>query len=388
MNTRKNNIYFAIATIGFTILLYFAASGLISALNHDEYDTSYYLYQIGLFTIALATIVIYKPKERENGLIRLGVVFGTVCMAVSFLSISFSLRSFMAVAFNYYAIPLGLAFGISWGRLLANHPRRDFYLSLLQIPPILCSLHLLQLEGFRADTCFIIFLFFPFITLFRRKSLTTIFVLLYSIICIAAAKRSILIAYALCLIVYILFYYRFTQTASKKTLRRLLFAAIIIAGVVWAFRTSFIDITYALDRFDDIENTGGSGRDILYDNILNGFFSSGAINFLFGHGYQAVIQDFTNGAHNDFLEIMYDYGFLALILYVVFVIRYLKIIPRRLKICDYEGAFTMIICAVVLLVLGLLNCIITSTIYELLLLMSIGTSIGMIQIKEEQIKEI
>ena len=52
-----------------------------------------------------------------------------------------------------------------------------------------------------------------------------------------------------------------------------------------------------------------------------------------GHGYNAVLVDspIHLSAHNDFLEILYDYGLVGLSLYLVFVLSFLKVSLRAFR---------------------------------------------------------
>ena len=75
------------------------------------------------------------------------------------------------------------------------------------------------------------------------------------------------------------------------------------------------------ERFQNIAVDGGSGRFDIYHAVIEAFNNSGIINKVLGHGYNGVFNygvTFTS-AHNDFLEVLYDNGFIGLTLYLCFI---------------------------------------------------------------------
>ena len=59
----------------------------------------------------------------------------------------------------------------------------------------------------------------------------------------------------------------------------------------------------------------------MYQGTLNAYDSLSLFEQLFGHGYKAIEKDlYGRPTHNDLLEILYDYGVVALLLYVLFLI--------------------------------------------------------------------
>lgn len=94
-------------------------------------------------------------------------------------------------------------------------------------------------------------------------------------------------------------------------------AVLMGAGIVSVyFDEQFYHI---LQRFQNIEDDGGSGRDIVYSKVLSSIFDSDVLSFTFGHGYNAVLLDRVGlgfSAHNEFLEVFYDYGLIGFLAFV------------------------------------------------------------------------
>jgi O-antigen ligase len=127
----------------------------------------------------------------------------------------------------------------------------------------------------------------------------------------------------------------------------------------------------------------GSERLDIYSNILNLLSTSSSQSLLFGHGgYQAVETKLKILAHNDFLEILYDFGIVTFIAYFVFFIQLRKYMGRILKykkIIPIENRNAYIVAYILFLFLGMLNCFITSPVYYATLMFYFGLEIGNIE---------
>src|SRR5690606_38949449 len=80
---------------------------------------------------------------------------------------------------------------------------------------------------------------------------------------------------------------------------------------------------------DRLSERGGSGRDMIYSNIINGWFGSeNILNFLFGYGFNSSIYFSGSGnlAHNDWLELIINYGFIGFFIYLLLFIRSLVLL--------------------------------------------------------------
>ena len=80
------------------------------------------------------------------------------------------------------------------------------------------------------------------------------------------------------------------------------------------------------DRLANIEEDGGSGRDEVWKHTWGMIVHSGPLSLLFGHGFNSVYSDsvLELSAHNDFLEIIYDYGFVGFIIYISLYVKLFK----------------------------------------------------------------
>lgn len=109
---------------------------------------------------------------------------------------------------------------------------------------------------------------------------------------------------------------------AKKIWGTILLAAAFAAGFLFVVRTFHLDI---LERFLNLSQDGGSGRNEIWASVLLHYFDGTMSQRLFGRGFQAVTELKLTGrailAHNDYLEILYDYGIMGLLLLLAWLVQ-------------------------------------------------------------------
>lgn len=122
-----------------------------------------------------------------------------------------------------------------------------------------------------------------------------------------------------------------------------------------------------LDGFDTISEDGGNGRLDIYALVVDKLWSSNIISFLLGHGgLGAVAKDFGISAHNDFLEIFYDFGLVGLSLYVTILLKLILIGKRFLRV-NYPLAPAFVSSIILFLVLSSISHIVFILKYAMIL---------------------
>jgi O-antigen ligase len=146
----------------------------------------------------------------------------------------------------------------------------------------------------------------------------------------------------------------------------------------------FVVEYFNLDIFYELSNLtsdGGSNRDILYQEVFESIINMPYISLFLGLGYNAVALSSSafSSAHNDFLEIIYDYGFIGLILYILFIIKIVKynIILYKDSSIYAEGFSVSII---LFLVISMFSHLILYQTYFFYLLIYWGIHIGKIDL--------
>ena len=105
---------------------------------------------------------------------------------------------------------------------------------------------------------------------------------------------------------------------EKQKWKGYLLSFVSIAAVVFLGYRYYLDNEYLQYRLEVAAQGNISGRDIIYSNIWNSWLNSNSFHFLFGYGFAASIK-ITGGsfAHNDWLEILSNFGLLGVIIFAV-----------------------------------------------------------------------
>lgn len=159
----------------------------------------------------------------------------------------------------------------------------------------------------------------PFVFLFRQRiiSLLAMFVLMY--FTILGAKRGALITGSLG---FLLFCYYHLRTVERKN--RFINYLIVITGIsllgYFAYRF-FYSYDYFIMRFlSTIEEGHTAGRVDIYTDILNAWYNSGnLINWLLGFGLAGSVthSQIGSAAHNDWLEMLANFGLLGVVVFAI-----------------------------------------------------------------------
>lgn len=195
----------------------------------------------------------------------------------------------------------------------------------------------------RSDIYFSLGLF-PFALQFMtNKRWRAVVIVLQFAAVFLSAKRTALLAFAIALVVY---YLIDAQLKAREKFSRALKTVVVLAVALFAFYivSRYIDARFNLriyERLFRLSEDGGSGRDILYTRIWNAFRSSNFMEQLFGHGMNTAGKVAGFGqAHNDLLEVLYDYGVFAVLALIVFyislIVESVRLVKRR---SPYAAAF-------------------------------------------------
>jgi len=160
---------------------------------------------------------------------------------------------------------------------------------------------------------------------------------------------------------------------------------LIIIGLSESYLTSLFENNILFSRLQRLGQDGGSGRISIYEEIFNSLESSSFFQLLFGHGYNSVIKITTEEvtAHNDFLEILYNYGIFAFFIYLLIHYQLLKKTIYCLKKRN-TYAFSMTYTYVIFIILSSISHII---IYQYFLILIPYIALVFAKTEEEQVEE-
>lgn len=163
-------------------------------------------------------------------------------------------------------------------------------------------------------------LILPWILVQRKGFLRNILILVLLFAVIISAKRSAMLIVFFTLVPYL--YYGFIKNKQISLRTRILspiFLLIIFISIfVWI--NNSVD-GYIWQRFESIEEDKGSGRLDIYANVYDMQNASTIGEWILGHGHQGVLRNYNGpwgefSAHNDFQEVLYDYGIVVFFLYL------------------------------------------------------------------------
>ena len=145
------------------------------------------------------------------------------------------------------------------------------------------------------------------------------------------AKRGNILAMVIPIALFVYYALRNNQHSVIKTI--FVLAVIIGAGFI-AYRW-VVNNDYLMIRIERAVEGSSSGRDKIYANAWHTWFNSNNIMiYLFGYGFDGTIHHLDRGmhAHNDWLEILVDYGLIGVIFYLAVFISLILQIKRMNKI--------------------------------------------------------
>ena len=184
----------------------------------------------------------------------------------------------------------------------------------------------MQMKEFESQSNMIYFLLLPIpIILLQTNPQWRFRILLFtSFFALLSMKRSMILATILFWCIYIL---KDLFSSGKKSMAIVI--SIVLIGAAYGSIKVINDITEdgLSSRTVDYEKEDiTNGREAIYYATWDMILNSNKLQIIFGHGHNAVRRDspLEISAHNDFMEIMYDYGVIALILYLglwIYVIR-------------------------------------------------------------------
>lgn len=382
MTQKRLDFTFLVYIVIMAILFMITMESSINLYLTDEYNPNYYIYQALLYTLAGFVVIKNRRQIDTGGFIRYIWIFCLLCFLTSLIRIqTVSFRGIIALFFNTCIIPFAILNGHWLGDKLSVLKDRDVYLLVLQIP-VLYSMFLLRsfnLSGswFDADAAFVVIVFLPFVFFFRRNWLSVIFALIYIVFAFTAAKRSILLFVAFCLVIY-LSYLLFAGKERRRysLFSRLLVLIVITGGIYYMATNENSGLMHAIERTESLGGiTDDNGRLMIYNTVSSAIINSDVFSALFGHGHMAVKDFYGMGAHNDILEICYDYGIIAALMYIFILLHYLLKTWMLFNRKNLLAATRVGISISSIVILGMLNCIVVSTLLVFTMFLALGCAI-------------
>ena len=181
-------------------------------------------------------------------------------------------------------------------------------------------------------------LLLPWVLLYPKVQWKSIGILAIIFVVFLAMKRTALFALVLALVVYFLS----ERIRVRKLIdwRFLVGTCLFVAIILPLY--SYIDTqtnSYFSSRISSSLDDKGSGRLDIYKEVIKLQSESTIDSWVIGHGHNTVYKSTSNSmsAHNDWLEVLFDYGLVGLALYSCFHVLLLRKILQLLKERSYYG---------------------------------------------------
>lgn len=172
------------------------------------------------------------------------------------------------------------------------------------------------------------FLMLPTILLIKRPQIKFLLILLISIVIFSSMKRAGLLAFFIAIFVYS--YVEYILIRGKRfKISSLLFVIIFLSVFIFGFLyVDNLNDGFFTSRIQNISQDEGSGRLSVYKDVFDLIKKSNFNNILLGNGENAVMKNTVTGysAHNDFLEVFYNYGLIMLVVYFFIHIKLIKVL--------------------------------------------------------------
>jgi len=156
-------------------------------------------------------------------------------------------------------------------------------------------------------------------------------ILITTIVIISSIKRGGLIALGVSLLVYVIIKQIVSGESKIKQLVALISVALVMSGVLYYLQKQ--EDNNVVERMYNITDDGGSGRDVLWEDTYRNIHNRDALSRAIGNGYRSAqkVSKFHLPAHNDVLEIWYDFGGIGIILYAIAFFSLLRYTIRLIK---------------------------------------------------------
>lgn len=172
--------------------------------------------------------------------------------------------------------------------------------------------------------------FLPFVCFFKRRIIQYVFIGICSVFVILSMKRGAILDLGIVLLFY---FFMITKQGNIKNITKWLTIILTVAFFVLAYRFVLILMdtnVYFMHRVEDTMEGYSSGRDDLFTFYWRLFWDdSNAFEYIWGRGADGTIHTGHNYAHNDWLEILINQGFLGIILFAMFWYHLFKVIRKK-----------------------------------------------------------
>mgnify|MGYP001203883470 CR=1 FL=1 len=182
----------------------------------------------------------------------------------------------------------------------------------------------------------------PYVFLIKRRVFAVVTLLVILLIVIQGAKRGAILVSFVGALVYA--YYVLFRMKNKNSIYTYFFSFFIMMGLTMFLYYHMTSDEFLINRMLAISE-GGSGRDRIYKILLFEWYNSDSIiNYVFGFGFASTVFKSGSGhlAHNDWLELLTNFGLVGFFLYLSLFFFMIKM-ALEFKVDKYKYMFLCLI---------------------------------------------
>src|SRR5690606_2283627 len=166
----------------------------------------------------------------------------------------------------------------------------------------------------------------PFVFLLKTKKVwSVLLMLLLMFFIIQGAKRGAIFAGAFSLLIFT--YYQIRTVSKKNRIKGYILSFIGILFIGYFAYDFYLQNEFLIQRMQQLNEGGTSGRNTIYTNVFNGWYAADSIiKLIFGFGFAASMKLSGSGhfAHNDWLELLSNFGLVGVVIYLLFFYSLIK----------------------------------------------------------------
>tara|TARA_R110001583_G_scaffold56717_1_gene170919 strand:+ start:7948 stop:9072 length:1125 start_codon:yes stop_codon:yes gene_type:complete len=359
-------------------------------LTNEEMDTSSFgVGRATLFCIILSffyTWLNFRELIKSPLIISIGIFFGFFTFFSSVINLgAFSFMNIINLIINnvyWLATFVVLYLFISKNPHLVKFTINCFSLTLLFILfyyfTIAFHINYSEFISFKGlNDAYYVLPFLPFILLLKNNTLKYLGIIIIVISLIISYKRAGIIALLFSLMFYLILYFKYQQKVKKSGLKKTAFIFITIITIIFLADYSTTETGEVISmRFNSMGEDGGSGRVFIWSEVIKLQERNSFNGWILGNGYNSVKQTYINdSAHNDFLEVLYDYGLIGLFLYLILIYKLYEIY-LKLKKLDWVFSIAFGSSLIIFMVLSIFSHLIIYPSYFIYIASFWGIGIG------------
>lgn len=175
----------------------------------------------------------------------------------------------------------------------------------------------------------------PFLLCHKKQILRIFAIISCLIIIMYSLKRGGFIALLLAVLSYFIVWQKTSSTRKFNVSAILLVLPIVFIGLYYLI--VYLNDNYlgglVFERLAESVESGGSGRLDIYKYYIDSIGDSSIPQLLFGRGWEGSLRvgRMNLTCHNDFLEVLIDFGIIGLILFILFLVSMVKQLFKMIK---------------------------------------------------------